>query len=103
MYMKLSGWVKQLGITYQAAWKRWKAGKLPVEAAQMPTGTSIVKEQKTVQGALALYARISSHYQKKDMDVQLGRLSAYAASNALLSFMMRRTNCRCIDTVFYDN
>jgi hypothetical protein len=26
--MKLSVWAKQKGITYQAAWKWWKVGKL---------------------------------------------------------------------------
>jgi putative resolvase len=82
--MKLSVWAKQQGITYQAAWKWWKAGKLPVEAEQMPTGTIIVKEQKTNQGGTAaLYARASSHDQKTDLDAQLGRLSAFAASKGL--------------------
>jgi predicted site-specific integrase-resolvase len=78
--MKLSVWAKQQGVTYQAAWKWWKAGKLPVAAEQMPTGTIIIKEQKTVPGSVALYARVSSHDQKKDLDGQLGRLSAYAVS-----------------------
>ena len=44
--MKLSVWAKQQGITYKAAWNWWKAGKLPVEAEQMPSGTIIIKEQK---------------------------------------------------------
>jgi len=81
--MKLSVWAKQQGITYQAAWKWWKAGKLPVEAEQMPTGTIIVKEHKTIQGSVALYARVASQDQKKDLDGQLGRLSAFAASRGL--------------------
>ncbi len=46
----------------------------------MPIGTIIVKEQKTSQGAVALYARLSSHDQKKDLDAQFGRLPVYAAS-----------------------
>lgn len=78
--MKLSVWAKQQGISYQAAWKWWKSGKLPVEAEQMPTGTIIIKEQKTVKGSIALYARVSSHDQKKDLDAQLGRLSTFAVS-----------------------
>jgi putative resolvase len=81
--MKLSVWAKQQGITYQAAWKWWKAGKLPVDAEQMPTGTIIVKEQKTVAGSVALYARVSGHDQKKDLEGQLGRLSSFAASKGL--------------------
>jgi putative resolvase len=81
--MKLSVWAKQQGITYQAAWKWWKAGKLPVDAEQMPTGTIIVKEQKTVAGSVALYARVSGHDQKKDLEGQLGRLSSFAAAKGL--------------------
>ena len=78
--MKLSVWAKQQGITYKTAWKWWKAGKLPVEIEQMPTGTLIVKEQKTAAGSAALYARVSGNDQKKDLDAQLGRLSAFAVS-----------------------
>ena len=82
--MKLSVWAKQQGITYKTAWKWWRDGKLPVEIEQMPTGTLIVKEQKTASGSAALYARVSSHDQKKDLDGQIGRLSAFATSQGLL-------------------
>jgi len=81
--MKLSVWAKQQGITYKAAWNWWKAGKLPVDAEQMPTGTIIVKEHKELKDGVALYARVSSHDQKKDLDAQLGRLSTYAVSIGL--------------------
>ena len=78
--MKLSVWAKKQGITYHTAWNWWRDGKLPVEVEQMPTGTLIVKEQETVAGSAALYARVSSHDQEKDLDAQVGRLSAFAAS-----------------------
>lgn len=82
--MKLSVWAKQQGISYKAAWNWWKAGKLPVPAEQMPSGTIIIKEENTMAaGAAALYARVSSHDQKKDLDAQIGRLSQYAASRKL--------------------
>lgn len=82
--MKLSVWAKQQGITYQTAWKWWRAGKLPVAVEQMPTGTLIVKEQEIAPGSVALYARVSGHDQKKDLDAQLGRLSAFAVSKGLV-------------------
>lgn len=47
----------------------------------MPTGALIVKEQKTVPGSVALYARVSSNDQKKDLEAQRGRLSAFAGAN----------------------
>ena len=78
--MKLSVWAKRQGITYQTAWKWWRDGKLPVDVEQMPTGTLIVKEGASVTGSVALYARVSSHDQKKDLDGQLGRLSIFALS-----------------------
>ena len=61
----------------------WKSGKLPVDAEQMPTGTIIVKENKDRKDGVALYARLSSHDQKKDLYAQLGRLSVFAVSKGL--------------------
>ena len=81
--MKLSVWAKKQGITYHTAWNWWHKGKLPVEAKQMPTGTIIVKEKETVIEAVALYARVSGHDQKNDLNAQLGRLSLYAVSKKL--------------------
>jgi len=81
--MKLSDWAKKQGISYQAAWKWWRDGKLPVEAEQMPSGTILVKEPQAIHGGVALYARVSSHDQKNDLDAQLGRLSAFAVSHGL--------------------
>ena len=53
--MKLSDWAKKQGITYKAAWNRFRDGKLPVRAQQMPAGTIIVYEEKHVAGkAVAL-------------------------------------------------
>lgn len=40
--MRLSAWAKSNGLTYKAAWRMWKAGKLPVPAEQLPTGSVIV-------------------------------------------------------------
>jgi predicted site-specific integrase-resolvase len=82
--MKLSVWAKHQGISYKTAWNWWKEGRLPVDIEQMPSGTLMVKEQKTASGSAALYARVSSHDQKKDLDGQIARLSAYAAAQGLL-------------------
>ena len=81
--MKLSVWAKKQGVTYHTAWNWWHNGTLPVEAQQMPTGTIIVKENEPVSGTAALYARVSSHDRKNDLNAQLGRLSAFASSRKL--------------------
>lgn len=80
--MKLSTWAKQQGLTYKAVWKMWKAGKLPVPAEQLPTGTILVHPPVTAtEGGVALYARVSSSDQKTDLDRQVARLAEFAAAS----------------------
>ncbi|ABZ84026.1 resolvase, n terminal domain [Heliomicrobium modesticaldum Ice1] len=76
--MKLSEWAKKNGITYRTAWQWFKAGKLPVPAVQMPTGTILIQEGGKHEGKVALYARVSSADQKSDLDRQVSRLLTYA-------------------------
>lgn len=91
--MKLSVWAKQQGISYRSAWDLFKKGQLPVPSMQLVTGTIIVDSEKPLlpQG-VALHARVSSSDQKNDLQAQLGRLSAFAAS---CKFTVTRT---CIET-----
>jgi predicted site-specific integrase-resolvase len=81
--MKLSVWAKREGIGYQAAWQMFKGGKLPLPSHQLATGTIIVEDAPAGPNGAALYARVSSHDQKKDLEAQLGRLAAYAMSRKL--------------------
>lgn len=82
--MKLSAWALKNGITYQIAWNWYAAGKMPVPVRQMPTGTLLVDEPSAADGAAGLYARVSSHDHKGDLDRQLARLSVFAAARGLL-------------------
>jgi len=70
--MKLSEYAKSQGISYRTVWNQYKAGKLGVPARQLPTGTIIVdvpiKPHKVI-----VYARVSSHDQKKDLLPQVER------------------------------
>jgi predicted site-specific integrase-resolvase len=81
--MKLSEWAKINGISYRTAWKWFKSGKMPVPTEQTPTGTILVKvkEENSLQGLVALYARVSSADQKSDLDSQLCRLLTYATEH----------------------
>jgi len=83
--MKLSAWAKANGLAYQTAWRMWRAGKLPIAAEQLPTGTVIVHPPKapTVE-SVAIYARVSSADQKGDLERQLGRLAEYASRERLM-------------------
>jgi len=78
--MKLSAWAKQQGLSYKTAWRLWKAGKLPVPAEQLATGTVIVHAAPANEPpGVALYARVSSREQKADLDRQLSRLAEFSA------------------------
>jgi len=79
--MKLSIWAKKQGITYRTAWRWFKEGKLPVVAEQTKTGTILIKEETIPTNAVAIYARVSSTDQKKDLDKQIARLLLYANKN----------------------
>ena len=82
--MKLSVWAKSQGLSYQTAWRMWREGKLPIPATQLPTGTIIVEQPNASSpGSVAIYARVSSHDQKADLERQVGRLSSYAVSRHL--------------------
>ncbi len=58
----------------------------PEQIGQLPTGTYIIgeKETKTIPQQGAVYARVSSHDQKEDLQRQLQRLREYAKSNQLI-------------------
>ncbi len=75
--MKLSDWARKQGISYLTAWRWFKAGKLPVPARQLPTGTILV-EEPIPDGRTVLYARVSSADQKDDLQRQVQRLQAFA-------------------------
>jgi putative resolvase len=78
--MKLSTYAKQLGISYQTAWRLFKDGKL--NAYQLPTGTVIVMEEES-QGSeqsVAIYCRVSSSENKGNLESQKKRLLDYCAA-----------------------
>src|SRR5215831_11665234 len=77
--MKLSSYAKELGIHYNTAYRLFKRGQ--IKGYQLPTGTVIIEEPvgKTVASApagqqVAVYARVSSPEQKKNLDTQAERL-----------------------------
>ncbi|MFZ8842862.1 IS607 family transposase, partial [Thermoflexus sp.] len=75
--MKLSDWARQHGISDITAWRWFRAGKLPVPARPLPTGTIWV-EAPHPEGITVLYARVSSADQKEDPERQVQRLQAFA-------------------------
>ena len=81
--MKLVDWAQESGLSYITAWRLFHAGKLPVRATQLETGTILVHPEKPAAGAVAPYARVSGSDQKPDLERQLERLSLHAVRQGL--------------------
>jgi putative resolvase len=91
--MKLSAWAAQQGVHYQTAWRWWKHGTLPVPARQLPSGTILVDIPAPASlghtgggrtGRTVVYARVSAHDQRADLDRQVARVVAWAAGQRLV-------------------
>jgi putative resolvase len=80
--VKLSAYAKQLGISYQTAWRMWQRGELP--AHQLPSGTVIVDVPPPSQAVrpqkVAVYARVSSAENRKNLESQTERVAAFCAA-----------------------
>jgi putative resolvase len=81
--MKLSEWATAQGIHYMTAWRWWKAGKLPVPAYQTPSGLIMVELPEVRPGRAVIYARVSSHDHRLDLERQIARVARWAAQEGL--------------------
>jgi len=77
--MKLSSYAKKLGIHYNTAYRMFRRGQ--IAGYQLPTGTVIIEEpvehvpaRSPKQPIVAVYARVSSSENKKNLDTQAQRL-----------------------------
>ncbi len=77
--MKLSSYAKKLGIHYNTAYRMFRRGQ--IAGYQLPTGTVIIEEpvehvpaRSPKQPIIAVYARVSSSENKKNLDTQAQRL-----------------------------
>jgi putative resolvase len=78
--MKLSEWARANGIHPKTAYRWWRTGTLPVPARQVSARTILVEQPQPANGGgVGLYARVSSHDQRADLDRQVARLSTWAA------------------------
>ncbi len=79
--MNLTEWARAQGVHPQTAYRWFREGVLPVPAVRVNQRTVLVNPDlgDAVVGGVGLYARVSSHDQKADLDRQLARLTAWAA------------------------
>ena len=70
------------GVHPQTAYRWFREGTLPVPAVRVNSRSVLVAPDAAAaagEGGLGLYARVSSHEQKADLDRQVARLAAWAA------------------------
>ena len=80
--MNLTEWARARGVHPQTAYRWFREGTLPVPAVRVNQRTVLVSPDTPAEPAAAgygLYARVSSHDQKPDLDRQVARLTAWAA------------------------
>ncbi len=80
--MNLTEWAKAQGVHPQTAYRWFREGTLPVPAQRVGPRTILVNMESNTTpgqvGGVGLYARVSSHDQKVDLERQVARLSAWA-------------------------
>ena len=84
--MNLTEWARRQGIHPQTAYNWFHAGTLPVPAVRVNKRTILVQPDAalgTPGETLGLYARVSSHDQRSDLDRQVARLTEWAAKTGL--------------------
>ncbi len=80
--MNLKQWALAQGIHPQTAYKWFHAGTLPVPARRVGPRTILVNPDAAITEpavGVGLYARVSSHDQRGDLERQTARLTAWAA------------------------
>lgn len=81
--VNLTEWARAQGIAPRTAYRWFREGTLPVPAERVGPRTILVNidanTSPSVAAGVGLYARVSSHDQKPDLERQTARLSAWAA------------------------
>ncbi|MFF7601459.1 IS607 family transposase [Streptomyces mirabilis] len=81
--MNLTEWARAQGIAPRTAYRWFREGTLPVPAERVGPRTILVNidanASPSVTGGVGLYARVSSHDQKPDLERQTARLAEWAA------------------------
>ena len=80
--MKLSQYANKVGVTYRTAF-RWRQNG-QIKGYQLPSGTIVVTEEEESKdraiGQVAIYARVSSHEHRTNLERQAERLETYCAA-----------------------
>jgi putative resolvase len=94
--VNLKEWARLQGIHPQMAYRWFRKGTLPVPAVRVNSRSVLVAPDAVTapaQGGTGLYARVSSHDQRADLDPQVARLTAWAVQSgrAVVRYAARDT------------
>jgi putative resolvase len=85
--MKLAAWARANGVHPQTAYRWFRQGTMPVPVRRLPSGTILVEVPGSDGGGLdqraVLYARVSTHDQRGELDRQVTRLSGWATAQGI--------------------
>ena len=76
--VNLTGWARAQGVYPQTAYRWFREGILPVPAVRVNQRTVLISPDAPTEPATAaygLYARVSSHDRREDLDRQVARLT----------------------------
>lgn len=78
--MNLTEWARQQGVHPSTAYRWFREGALPVPAVRINSRSVLVSPDPPTPAptAYGLYARVSSHDQKDDLDRQVAGLTSWA-------------------------
>jgi putative resolvase len=90
--MKLAAWARANGVHPQTAYRWFRQGTMPVPARRLPSGTILVEvpgsdgvpEPGMPEPRAVVYARVPAHDQRADLDRQVARLTAWAATRGVV-------------------
>jgi putative resolvase len=80
--VKLAEWARVNRVHPQTAYRWFREGRMPVPARRLASGTIWVDAAMAGDaGRVVVYARVSSHDQRADLDRQVARVTGWATSN----------------------
>ena len=83
--MNLSEWAERVGVSKFTAYRWYREGILPVPAEKVGRLilVDVPQASKVAASRVVLYARVSSHDQRADLDRQVARLTEWATSQGM--------------------
>jgi putative resolvase len=82
--VNLADWAESVGVNRHTAYRWFREGTLAVPAERVGRLILVKSAGASSAGGAVLYARVSSHDQRADLDRQVARLTAWATGQELL-------------------